>query len=121
MIAVLNWCLDHWFLIFVLSALGVFESVRDFFVGTAEAIAGIGQRRHERRMEELRLQTQVTHSGQRPAVTPGPCVHRNVRPVVGIDGKVKAWLCQCDTPASRRLGGAGARPVMKDGNDGDKS
>ena len=33
MIAVLDWALEHWFLIFILSALGVFEGVRDFFVG----------------------------------------------------------------------------------------
>lgn len=98
MIAVLNWALDHWFLFFILSILGVFEGIRDFFIGIAQAIGGIGDRRHERRMEELSLRHQVGNNPELvPAKTPGPCVHRNVTPVVAAE-EVVAWLCRtCDT------------------------
>lgn len=101
MIALFDWLLAHWFLIFLLSALGVFEGVRDFFVGTWNAIAGAG---HKRRMKELRAQAELerVRAGavrDLPATPkPGPCVHRNVVPVVSKAEEVVAWLCRsCDT------------------------
>jgi hypothetical protein len=104
MIAVLEWSLHHWYLFFFLSALGVFEAIRDFFIGIAQAVGGIGDRRHERRMEELRLQVPTLPPGYvlpsaalTPPKKPGPCVHRNVIPVVAAE-EVVAWLCRtCDT------------------------
>lgn len=98
----LNWCAEHWFLIFFLSAMGVFEGVRDFLAVMIEAIASIGGTRHKRRMKELRLQARIAAregEGNRAAIAPvpGPCVHRNVVPVVS-DEAVVAWLCRsCDT------------------------
>lgn len=98
MIAVLNWSLDHWYVWFWLAVFGVFEGVRDFFLGIFEAIAGIGERRHERRMDELAARTRLP--GGAPAVAaskPGRCVHRNVAPAVAADETVAAWLCRsCD-------------------------
>ena len=100
MIAVLNWCLDHWYVFFWLAIFGVFEGVRDFFIGIFEAIAGIGERRHQRRIEELRAQAPTLPAGPVPAApkTPGPCVHRNVTPVIAADDSLVGWLCRsCET------------------------
>jgi hypothetical protein len=104
-IAVLNWSLDHWYVFFWLSLLGVFEGVRDFFLSAFEAVAGIGERRHQRRIEEIQARTPTLPPGYVPPSaalwppkTPGPCVHRNVVPVVAADESVSAWLCKsCDT------------------------
>jgi hypothetical protein len=69
-IAVLNWLLAHWPLIFFLAVFGVFDSVRDFILAAPAEL---------------------------PGKKPGPCVHRNVTPVVS-DDHVVAWLCKtCDT------------------------
>jgi hypothetical protein len=103
-IAVLNWSIEHWYVWFWLAVFGVFESVRDFFLGIFAAVASIGERRHERRLEELRLQVPSMPPGYVPPSaalsvpkTPGPCVHRNVVPVVAADETVSAWLCRsCD-------------------------
>jgi hypothetical protein len=103
-IAVLNWSLDHWFVFFWLAVFGVFEGVRDFFLGIFEAVAGIGDRRHERRMAEIQARTPTLPEGYVPPSAalarpkkPGPCVHRNVIPVVAADETVSAWLCKtCD-------------------------
>jgi hypothetical protein len=98
MIAVLNWSLDHWFVFFWLAVFGVFEGVRDFFLGIFAAIVSIGERKHQRRMEEIRAAAPaVTVPAGIPAAKPGPCVHRNVVPVVAADETVTAWLCRsCD-------------------------
>jgi hypothetical protein len=98
MIAVLNWSIDHWWVFFWLSIFGVFRGVRDFLHGTFEAIAGIGERRHKRRMKELRLRAQIAALPEtRVGITPGLCVHRNVTPVVSVADEVVAWLCKsCD-------------------------
>lgn len=112
MVATLNWCLHHWWVFWFLAIFGVFEWVRDFFVGIARAVASVGENRHRRRMKELRLQRKIVQSQvggdgsvqfqsagsittSRPK--PGPCVHRNVVPVVAKDESVVAWLCRtCD-------------------------
>jgi hypothetical protein len=99
MIAVLNWSLDHWYVFFWLAIFGVFRGVRDFFLGAFEAIGAIGDRRHQRRMAEIRsaapaLASLMTTGAQ--GKKPGPCVHRNVRPVIAADDKLVGWLCACD-------------------------
>ena len=102
MIAVLEWSLHHWFLFFILSALGVFEGIRDFFLGLFAAIASIGERRHERRMEEITARNRFPGFPLPPAAVspkPGPCVHRNVAAIVPAgEDKPVGWLCRaCDT------------------------
>lgn len=99
MIAVLNWSLEHWYVWFWLAVFGVFEGVRDFFLSIFQAIGGIGERKHQRRIEEIRAGAPVvTVPSSSLPVKPGPCVHRNVTAVVGADDAVKAWLCRsCDT------------------------
>ena len=101
MIAVLDWAVQHWFLIFILSMLGVFEGVRDFFVGAWQEITGT---RHKRRMKELRARERIARASAKAGVAalpkskPGPCVHRNVVPVVSKAEEVVAWLCRtCET------------------------
>lgn len=49
----LHWVLDYWFLFFLLGALGVFKSIRDFLVTTWNMIVGA---RHRRQPEELNAQ-----------------------------------------------------------------
>ena len=99
MIAVLNWSLAHWWVFIWLAVFGVFEGVRDFFLGILTAIVSIGERRHERRIEEILAAHPAPPD---PAVSPslpkpGPCVHRDVVPVVAADETVTAWLCRsCD-------------------------
>ena len=56
--------------------------------------------RHKRQMALKRVELQIAqaHAGIIPSSlpTPGPCVHRNVVPVVA-DETVTAWLCRsCD-------------------------
>lgn len=105
MIAVLNWSLEHWYVFFWLFVFGVFEGVRDFFLGIFGAIASIGERRHERRMEELKLQVPTLPPGYEPPSAamvppkkPGPCVHRNVTAIVAADDSLVGWLCKgCET------------------------
>ena len=99
MIAVLNWAAEHWFLIFILSALGVFEGVRDFFVGVYKEVTGT---RHKRRMKELRAQERIARATRQAEVAvlpvPGPCVHRDVAAVISKADEVVAWLCKtCKT------------------------
>ena len=96
MIAVLNWLLAHWWVFFWLAILGVFEGVRDFFVSTAEALAGLFDRRHQRKLELARAQRESA-----PAETarplPGRCVHRRVKQVRDRDDELVGWLCLgCD-------------------------
>jgi hypothetical protein len=98
MIAILNWSLAHWWVFFWLAIFGVFEAVRDFFLGIFAAVASIGERRHQRRVKELKLQAKIAAAPALPvgARKPGRCVHRNVRPVIAADDKLVGWLCQCD-------------------------
>jgi hypothetical protein len=97
-IAVADWLLAHWFLIFLFSVLGVFEGIRDFFVSAWKEITGT---RHKRRMKELRAQERIARAGRQAEAAalpkPGPCVHRNVVPVVSKAEETVAWLCRsCD-------------------------
>jgi hypothetical protein len=97
-IATLDWLLAHWFLIFLLSALGIFESIRDFLVGAYKEITGT---RHKRRMRELKAQERIARAARQSEAAvlpaPGPCVHRNVAAVVSRADEVVAWLCKtCD-------------------------
>jgi hypothetical protein len=101
MIAVLTWAAEHWFLIFLLGILGVFEGIRDFFVDAWQEITGT---RHKRRMKELRARERIARATAKaeaaalPKSKPGLCVHRNVVPVVSKAEEVVAWLCRtCDT------------------------
>jgi hypothetical protein len=95
-VAVLNWLLSHWFLIFLLSCFGVFRSVRYFFTDIAEAIGG---GRHEHNTELAGTQAEAVTSPPAAGTLPAaPCRHRNVVSVRDRTDKVVAWLCKgCDT------------------------
>jgi hypothetical protein len=97
MIAVLNWSLEHWYVWFWLAVFGVFEGVRDFFLGIFAAMVSIGERRHERRIEEIRAAQAPPVVLSAATAKPGPCVHRNVRPVIAANDELVGWLCACDT------------------------
>ena len=95
MIAVLNWAAAHWFLIFLLWGLGLFEGVRDFFVGIWKDVTGV---RHKRRMKELKARERIARAARHAEAAalpkPGPCVHRDVIAVVSKADEVVAWLCK---------------------------
>jgi len=95
MVPVLNWLLNHWFLIFILGALGVFEGIRDFFIGIAEAVAGVFAVHHERRIELAEAQGRAAVEPRAPL--PGRCVHRRVKQVRDMNDELVGWLCVgCD-------------------------
>lgn len=93
MVAVLNWCLHHWYVWLWLSIFGVFEGVRDFFVGIFDAVIALGDRRHERRLAIARAQGSAPAAEVEKAPKPGRCVHRQVKQVRDMDGTLVAWLC----------------------------
>jgi hypothetical protein len=94
-IAVFDWLLSHWFLIFIFGVLGVFDDVRDFFVGIWNDVTGV---RHKRRMKELRARERIARAAARTEAAalpkPGPCVHRDVAAVVSKGDEVVAWPCK---------------------------
>ena len=110
MIAVLNWLLAHWWVFIWLSIFGVFEGVRDFFLGCAEAIGDLFSIRHRRKLELAKAQAKAARAQARAAGIPAdrtlpaaPCRHRNIVGVRDRTDKLVAWLCLgCDTklPAS---------------------
>jgi hypothetical protein len=110
MVAVLNWTLAHWWLIFCLSMLGVFDWVREFAVAVAEGIGGLFSVRHRRKLELARAQAKAAKAMLRAAeaqhhplddepLPAAPCRHRNVTSVrSAADDSVVAWLCRgCGT------------------------
>lgn len=82
MIAVLNWSLNHWWIFLWLSIFGVFEGVRDFFLGCAEGIADLFSLRHRRKLELAKAQAKAA-GAQAAAAVPSagllrpscPCGH----------------------------------------------
>lgn len=93
MVAVLNWCLNHWWLFLFLSVLGVFEAVGEFFTGIIASAIALSDRRHRRQLEIARALSSAP-APRRPK--PGRCVHRQVKQVRSGDELV-AWLCtSCD-------------------------
>lgn len=104
MVAVLNWGLSHWWVLFFLSAFGFFDGVRNFLAGIIATVAALGERRHERRLEIERTRS-AAHLTAAPAVIAdqplpaAPCRHRNVVSVRSTaDDSVVAWLCRgCDS------------------------
>jgi len=100
MVAVLNWGLAHWWVLFFLSAFGFFDGVREFFAGIFASAVALGDRRHERRLEVERAKAPpraLTPEDFIPATAartrPGRCVHRRVRQVRDRDDNLVAWLC----------------------------
>ena len=92
MIALLNWFAAHWFLLILLSVLGVFQGVRDFFVSIAEALGGRSEIRHQRKLELERAKAGA--AGTLPAA---PCRHRNIVGVRDTTDHLVGWLCRgCD-------------------------
>jgi len=95
-ITVFDWLLAHWYLWWLF--LFFFEGVRDFLVETWDSIA---RGRHKRRMKELKARERIARAeagtGTAALPVPGPCVHRNVVPVISKAEEVVAWLCKtCD-------------------------
>jgi hypothetical protein len=95
--------LSYWWLFLIFGG-AILEWIADTYNAGLRALA---RRRRDRRKHELRMakiQLEIAQAGNVTAIgqkkTPGPCVHRNVVPVLSSDGlesKVVAWLCKsCD-------------------------
>lgn len=98
MIAVFDWLLAHWFLIFLLGVFGVFDWFREFVTDVAKALGGGKRSKREKRLERRVRELETAQAGRpviQPAPKPGPCVHRQVKPVISVDEKLVAWLCAC--------------------------
>lgn len=105
MIVVFDWLVAHWFVIFLLAFFGVFRGIRDFVVDTYNKIAKARSKRRiaeiEARTELERVRTQAVLAAASGAPRPGPCVHRDVVPVISAAEELVAWLCKCGTQLPR--------------------
>lgn len=90
---VVNWIFEFWWIGLLASFFlgGLFEGIRDFFIDTVTDIMKV---RHKQRMVELKAQAKAATIAAPLPVVPGPCQHRHVTPVIGVDDIVVAWLCK---------------------------
>ena len=96
--------LGDWWWVLLLFGGAILEWIGGVLSAIYEALAGLGTARHRRRIELLKAQAKLEKARYTPSIQlakPGPCVHRNVVPVIssdGINGSVTSWLCKtCDT------------------------
>lgn len=98
--ALLKFAAEYWWLIFIFGGIigSLLEGVRDFIL---EALAIItGNRHHDQVTPPMtpRLQPPPPAAVAPPAEKkPGPCVHRNVSPIVSVTDEVVGWLCKTCT------------------------
>lgn len=98
--SVLETILSCWWLFLIFGG-AILEWVADTFDTGLRALRrrSKGKRKHQVELKRLELEIAQARSGAAlPAtVKPGPCVHRNVVPVVSKAEDVVAWLCRsCD-------------------------
>lgn len=92
--------LSYWWLFLIFGG-GILEWIGETFNVGLSAMYRRAELRHQRQMDIRRVELEITQArtGAVPssALKPGPCVHRNVVPVVAADESVTAWLCRsCD-------------------------
>jgi hypothetical protein len=75
------------------------------FGGMGEWWRERSRRRHKQRIAELKIRRDIARAeysdrtGQVVSIplVKGPCQHRLIKPVIGVDEQLKAWLCTaCD-------------------------
>jgi hypothetical protein len=92
--------LSYWWLALIFGGAALEWMGETFNVGLS-ALHRRSKVRHKRQMALKRMELEIAQAkaGIIPSSlpTPGPCVHRNVIPVVAADESVTAWLCKsCD-------------------------
>ena len=89
--------IGYWWL-FLLFGGAALEWLGETFDVGLSALYRKAELRHERQMDLKRVELEILQAktGTAAMPAPGPCVHRNVIPVVA-DETVAAWLCKsCD-------------------------
>lgn len=95
--------IGYWWL-WLLIGSAVLEWIGETFDIGLSALRRRSKVRHKRRMELRRMDLEIAQARAGAAVSPsspllprpGPCVHRNVRPVIAADDTLVGWLCACD-------------------------
>jgi hypothetical protein len=94
--------ISYWWLVLIFGGAAL-EWIADTFDAGIGAMRRRAKLKHQQRMELKRIELEIEQAKAGTVVPiaaakkPGPCVHRNVAPVVGADETVKAWLCKtCD-------------------------
>lgn len=93
--------LGYWWLALIFGG-AILEFIGETFDVGLSALRRRSKLRHKRHLEIKRMELQIAQAkaGVIPFSAPkkpGPCVHRNVVPVVAADETVSAWLCRsCD-------------------------
>jgi len=90
--------LGYWWVFFLFGGAAL-EWLGETFGCGLGALRRRSKLKHKRRLELKRLELRIAAAKAgvlaRAQPKPGPCVHRNVRPVVA-DDEVVGWLCACD-------------------------
>jgi hypothetical protein len=95
---------DWWLLILIFGG-GILDWIAERFdvgVGALRRRAR-EKRKHQLKLKRLELEIARTRAGQAAggavAPRPGPCVHRNVKAVIGPfpQEELLGWLCECGT------------------------
>lgn len=100
-----NWVsllVGYWWLILIFGGAAL-EWIADTFDAGIGAMRRRAKLKHKRNLELKRIELEIEQAKAGTVVPiaagkkPGPCVHRNVTPVVSADEEVVAWLCRsCD-------------------------
>lgn len=90
-----------WWWVALIAGGAALEWIGEVFDVGLGALRRRSKLKHKRQMDLKRMELQIaqakTGAVSSPLPTPGPCVHRNVIPVVAADETVSAWLCRsCD-------------------------
>ena len=97
---VVSLLLSYWWVVLIFGG-AVIDAIGETFDVGLGALHRRSKRRHKRRMELRRIELEIAQAkaGIAPSPLrpkPGPCVHRNVTPVIAAgEDEPCAWLCRC--------------------------
>jgi len=90
--------ITYWW-VFLIFGGGLLEWIGETFDIGLSALHRRSRLRHKRQMALKRMELEIAQAKSGAASSlpkPGPCVHRNVRPVIAAgEDEPCAWLCRC--------------------------